>query len=444
MKIRYREIVEELAAAIRSGQLTSGTRLPTHRALSQQRHISLVTASRVYAELESMGLVGGELGRGTFVRDIALPPGLGIDQTALDSDTVDLNFNYPSLDNQGELLRSALRQIASQGDIESLLRYQPHAGRFSDREIFARYLATKGFTPSPDNLLIVNGAQHGLAITAMALLKPGSLVAVDALTYPGFKILASTLHLELVAIPVLAEGPDLIALNKLCKSRPVRAVYCMPTLHNPLGWVLSHAQRKEIAAIARQYDLLVIEDAAYAYLASRPPPPVAAFAPERTLFVTGFSKNVATGLRVGAVVCPAPYRAALERTIRATAWNTPSLITQLVSEWIQEGTVSRLERLKRRDARQRQSIARTQLAPLHIIGHPASYFLWLPLSEEIRAEQVASQLLKVNISVSTAEPFSTTSHTPQAIRLALGSVSQEALLPALTRVREVIEYERDR
>jgi len=444
VKIRYREIVEELAAAIRSGQLTSGTRLPTHRALSQQRHISLVTASRVYAELESMGLVGGELGRGTFVRDIALPPGLGIDQTALDSDTVDLNFNYPSLDNQGELLRSALRQIASQGDIESLLRYQPHAGRFSDREIFARYLATKGFTPSPDNLLIVNGAQHGLAITAMALLKPGSLVAVDALTYPGFKILASTLHLELVAIPVLAEGPDLIALNKLCKSRPVRAVYCMPTLHNPLGWVLSHAQRKEIAAIARQYDLLVIEDAAYAYLASRPPPPVAAFAPERTLFVTGFSKNVATGLRVGAVVCPAPYRAALERTIRATAWNTPSLITQLVSEWIQEGTVSRLERLKRRDARQRQSIARTQLAPLHIIGHPASYFLWLPLSEEIRAEQVASQLLKVNISVSTAEPFSTTSHTPQAIRLALGSVSQEALLPALTRVREVIEYERDR
>jgi len=444
VKIRYREIVEELAAAIRNGQLTSGTRLPTHRALSQQRHISLVTASRVYAELESMGLVSGELGRGTFVRDIALPPGLGIDQNALDPDTVDLNFNYPSLDNQGELLRSALRQIASQGDIESLLRYQPHAGRFSDREIFARYLATKGFTPSPDNLLIVNGAQHGLAITAMALLKPGSLVAVDALTYPGFKILASTLHLELVAIPVLAGGPDLIALNKLCKSRPVRAIYCMPTLHNPLGWVLSHAQRKELAAIARQYDLLVIEDAAYAYLASRPPPPVAAFAPERTLFVTGFSKNVATGLRVGAVVCPAPYRAALERTIRATAWNTPSLITQLVSEWIQDGTVSRLERLKRRDARQRQRIARTQLAPLNIIGHPAAYFLWLPLSEEIRAEQVASQLLKVNISVSTAEPFSTTSHTPQAIRLALGSVSQDALLPALTQVREVIEYERDR
>ncbi|WP_299999605.1 hypothetical protein [uncultured Cedecea sp.] len=53
-------------------------------------------------------------------------------------------------------------------------------------------------------------------------------------------------------------------------------------------------------------------------------------------------------------------------------------------------------------------------------------------------------MLKVSISVSTAEPFSATSHTPQAIRLALGSVSQKVLLPTQAGVREVTEYERDR
>jgi len=444
VKIRYKAIVLELANAIRNGQLSAGTRLLTHRALCQERGISLVTASRVYAELESMGLVSGELGRGTFVRDITVPPGLGIDQQTLPSDVLDLNFNYPTLDNQGELLRTALRRVASQGDIESLLRYQPHAGRMSEREVFARYIATTGFSPAPDNLLIVNGAQHGLAVVAMALLKPGDLVAVDALTYPGFKILASTLHLELVAIPVSAKGPSLEALDKLCQSRPVRAIYCMPTLHNPLGWVLSHTQRLKLADLARQYDLLLIEDAAYAYLASRPPPPLALYAPERTCYVTGFAKNIATGLRVGAVVCPERYRTALERTIRATTWNTPSLMTTLVSEWLQDGTVTRLESLKRRDAHQRQQIAKTQLAPLKIISHSHSYFLWLPLDEAIRAEQVVSQLLKANISVSTAEPFSTTVHTPQALRLALGSLSLDALTPALALIREVIDYERDR
>ncbi len=69
----------------------------------------------------------------------------------------------------------------------------------------------------------------------------------------------------------------------------MRAVYTMPTLHNPLGWVLNTGQRQALADLARQHDLLIIEDAAYARLVSRPPP-VVSYAPERTVYVTGFSK----------------------------------------------------------------------------------------------------------------------------------------------------------
>nr|VXZ87467.1 Uncharacterized HTH-type transcriptional regulator yjiR [Klebsiella pneumoniae] len=67
-------------------------------------------------------------------------------------------------------------------------------------------------------------------------------------------------------------------------------MYTMPTLHNPLGWVLNTGQRQALADLARQHDLLIIEDAAYARLVSRPPPPVVSYAPERTVYVTGFSK----------------------------------------------------------------------------------------------------------------------------------------------------------
>ena len=88
--------------------------------------MALVTATRVYAELEAMGLVSGEQGRGTFVREIALPPGHGIDQQVVAADVVDLNFNYPSLPGQADLLRQALRELAASGDLEALLRYQPH------------------------------------------------------------------------------------------------------------------------------------------------------------------------------------------------------------------------------------------------------------------------------------------------------------------------------
>ena len=123
-------------------------------------------------------------------------------------------------------------------------------------------------------MLIVNGAQHGLAVTLMALLKPGDVIAADALTYSGFKVLAEALHLEVVPIPVSDQGPDLAALDKLCRSRSVRAVYSMPTLHNPLGWVMPLTQREHLVAIARQHDLTIIEDAAYAFLVEDPPPSV--------------------------------------------------------------------------------------------------------------------------------------------------------------------------
>lgn len=126
---RYKKLVDALASDIRTGRLAPGARLPTHRALAAREGIAVVTATRVYAELETMGLVSREQGRGTFVRDIAVPAGHGIDQQAVATDAVDLNFNYPALPGQADLLRQALREVATSGDLDSLLRYQPHRGR---------------------------------------------------------------------------------------------------------------------------------------------------------------------------------------------------------------------------------------------------------------------------------------------------------------------------
>ena len=208
--------MDALASDIRAGRLAPGTRLLTHRQLAARDGMALVTASRVYAELEAMGLVSGEPGRGTFVREIALPPGHGIDQKSVAADAVDLSFNYPSLPGQADMLRHALRQLASSGDVESLLRYQPHRGRPGERATVARHLEQRGLAVGADRILIVNGGQHGLATTVMATLQPGDVVAADALTYPGFKVVAETLGLEVAPLPVTQSGPDLDALDRLC------------------------------------------------------------------------------------------------------------------------------------------------------------------------------------------------------------------------------------
>lgn len=438
-KAQYKALVDTIASEIRQGHLAPGTRLPTHRQLAWKKGVALVTATRVYAELEAMGLVSGETGRGTFVRESSLPHGLGIDQHAVAAGMVDLNFNYPSLPGQTELLRVALRQLALSGDLEALLRYQPHGGRPHERATVARHLASRGLKVSSDQVAIVDGAQHGLAIVAMALLQPGDVVATDALTYPGFKAVAQMHRLELVPIAASGQGPDLDALATMCKRRRVRAIYAMPTLHNPLGWVMSASRRRQLVAIARQYGLLIIEDAAYAFLAEDPPDPLVVLAPESTIYVSGLSKSVATGLRFGFVASPKEWMPKIERAIRATTWNTPGVMTAIACGWLEDGTVKRLESEKRKDAARRQRIAGATLDGLRCIRHPNSYFVWLALAEELRADRIAAALASENISVSTAEPFAVTRHVPHAIRLALGSVDLQTLEAALKKVRRTID-----
>ncbi len=437
-RARYKSLVDAYAADIRSGRLAPGTRLPTHRELAAKEKLALVTASRVYAELEAMGLVSGEAGRGTFVRETSLPPNHGVDQPDVAAGVLDLSFNYPSLPGQADLLRHGLRQLALSGDLEAHLRYQPHAGRQHERMSVANHLLTRGLHVQAEQVLIVSGAQHGLAVTMMALLKPGDVVAADALTYSGFKVLAQALHLELVPIAATDTGPDLDALESLCRRRPVRAVYTMPTLHNPLGWVQSAAWRDRLVSIARQHDLLIIEDGAYAFLAVAPPPPLAQLAPERTVYVSGLSKNVATGLRVGFVAAPTDRVPALERTIRATTWNTPGVMTAIACAWLDDDTVYTLEAQKRADAQARQALAREVLTGLHYVSHPVSYFLWMPLGEDARADRIAVALMQEHVAVSTAEPFSIAANVPHAIRLALGSVDMASLRTALIAVKRIV------
>jgi DNA-binding transcriptional MocR family regulator len=292
---RYKNIVDGFTTRIRSGKLVPGTQLPTVRALMKQHGLALATASRVYAELAAIGLVVGETGRGTFVRDTRLPRGIGLQQQYTRLEALDLTFSYPTLAGQAEMLREGLRGIAAAGDLDALLHSAPQGGREHERRIMARHLRNRTLRVPAEQVLIVNGAQQALAVTLLALFAPGDVLAIDALTYPGMKALALAHRLDLEALPRSDGQTDLDALEALCRRRPVRACYTMPTLHNPLGSVMPLEDRQRLAALAEKYDFLIIEDAAYAFLAEPAPEPIFRIAPQRCIYISGLSKSVAAG-----------------------------------------------------------------------------------------------------------------------------------------------------
>ncbi|MFF4291810.1 PLP-dependent aminotransferase family protein, partial [Streptomyces sp. NPDC001633] len=329
--------------------------------------------------------------------------------------------------------------MATSGDVEALLRQHPPGGHRHDRAIVATYLLGRGIDTVPHNVLLTSGTQQALDIVLHTLTRPGDVLAVDALTYPGIKLLSSAHDLDLAAIPVTATGPDLDALDQLCRTRPVRAIYTIPTVHNPLGWVLDREQRDRLAALARSHNCLIIEDGTYAFLEPSPPPPLQALAPERTCYVAGLSKNVAPGLRFGFAVLPDRHLETATSGLRTAAWGAPGVITALATGWIADGTVTRLEEERREDAAARQDIARAALADMDITAHPVSYIVWLELKSHQRPDHVATVLAAKGILVSTADAFATGPHRPRALRLALATPPRDELGAALRCLKDTID-----
>jgi DNA-binding transcriptional MocR family regulator len=436
-KARYSHFADMLGASIENGKLAPGTKLPTHRAFAEQFDIALATATRVYSELRRRGLVVGEAGRGTFVRDLGLPLTLGVQQTANDG-LIDLVFNMPGDAADPDILRAGLRRLATTGDLEAMLRYQPHGGRPHERKIIAANLDQSLGTIDPERLLVTSGGQHGLAIIGLGIFKRGDAIATDALTYPGFKSVAALQDLDLVPIEETqgAMNPD--DLERQCRERKLRAVYLMPTVHNPLGTVMDKTTRLRLIDVARQHDLLIIEDAAYAFLEPNPPLSLIALAPERTVHVGGFSKSLATGLRLGYVIAPECFTDPLLEAIRATTWNAPALISSLVTGWIEDGTLGRSEEVRRNDGAKRQKLLREAFGDIRVFSHPNAGFAWVPLEQGARAAPIVTCLKEQGISVSGAEPFATTIAIPQALRLAFGGVPKADLDAVLRTVVKAI------
>lgn len=437
---RYKSIVDDFTARIRSGRLTPGTQLPTTRELMRKYGVALATASRVYAELGEIGLVVGETGRGTFVRDTSLPRTMGLEQRPVRSGMIDLSLNHALLPGQDELLRAGLRGLAAAGDLDALLHPAPHGGRPHERRMFARHLRNRGIRVEGEQVLIVNGAQQGLSAAIMAMFQPGDVLAIDELTYPGMKNLAQQARLDMVPVPQRPRhgGMDLDRLDALCRRRPVRGIYVMPTLHNPLGLVMPQADRLRLAGMAEKYGFILIEDGAYAFLAEPAPPPIYTLAPQRTIYVCGLSKSVASGLRMGFMAVPPQWVADVEYAIRVSTWTASSLSIALACLWIDDGTVDRLEEGKRKDARRRQNRARRALEGVDVLSHPSSYFQWLSLPPDMRIDQVAASLERQGILVATSEPFSTSMRVPHAMRIVLSGIAPDVLEDVLLKVRREI------
>ena len=442
---RYARLTDALAAAISAGQLRPGEKLPTHRDLADRLGVTVGTVSRAYSEAALRGLVSGEVGRGTFVRPPAVAPGPP-DETGL----VDLSANHPPQFEDPALraeVERSLVALARRDDLLDVLDYPADGGNLRDREAGARWVSRTGLSARTDDVLVCSGSQHGITTVLATLLAPGDLLLTEELTFPGLKAVAGLLHLRLLGLPLDEHGLRPDAFEAACRQGGVKAVYVVPTLHNPTGNVMPETRRQEIARIAREHDVAIVEDDIHALLPEERPRPIAALAPERTYYLMSTSKILVPGLRVSYLVAPPGMFGRLAASLRATAWAAPPLMAALASTWIEGGTAEELLLDRRRAAARRQARVHERLgaAGLRFDAHPASYFVWLHLPEPWRSDTFAAEVRTRGLAVTPAEAFLVgRGAVPHAVRVCVGAARTEdelerglgALVDALAGGRE--------
>lgn len=439
---RYLRIVEALAEDIASGALSPGTRLPPYRDLAYALDVSPNTTSRAYREGVARALIQGEVGRGTFVR---APSGMGLagEPTDLRRPTegpIDLSRNLPCPGLGAAALAETLAVLSRGGPLAGLTDHQAEPGPMHHTEAAVSWLERCGVKAVADEVTITHGAQHGLLCALMAVMRPGDLLLTEALAYAPVKAMADRLALKIKAVPLDGEGLRADALEAICRGHAAKAIYLTPTLQTPTTATMGPDRRARVAEIARRHDLTLIEDDVFGLLKPDRPQPLAALAPERTVYVTSTSKCLGPGLRVGFVRAAAPLTTAIRRAVGLSCWMPAPLMVEIAAHWISSGTADHLTDRQRAEAADRQAIAAALLTDQNVRADPHGLHLWLALPTGWSAAAVAAEAAARGVQIVDGAAFAVDpAARPQAVRLCLShEPDRDRLTRGLRTLRTIL------
>lgn len=325
----YRQLRQALEHEIATGALDPDLPLPSSRELARELGLSRNTVNTAYAELEAEGFVDAEARRGLFVnkemleeaarsRDTPVPRSVDWSHHLNEHPDADMPEiaklrdwhlqPYPFVGGQIDpasfprlAWSRALREALEPPNLHYSLRdgIDEDDPALLDR-LCRNVLPGRGIEADPSRVLVTLGSQQGLDLLSHALLRTGSVVAVEDPGYPDTRHIFTRAGATLRYLPVDGSGvvppPDLAGVSLLALT---------PSHHSPTNVTLSVARRRLLLALAQEHDSLIVEDdydSEFRYQGSPSPAMKAMADSERVIYLGTFSKFLAPGLRLGYLV----------------------------------------------------------------------------------------------------------------------------------------------
>jgi GntR family transcriptional regulator/MocR family aminotransferase len=471
--VLYQQLYHALRRAILSGALAAGTRLPSTRTLARELGVSRNTVLLAYDQLLAEGYTVSHTGSGTYVastlpdvmhappstpessRDAAtasLPQLSAYGRRLLDSAPptspalaqhphpirYDFRYGVPAVAEFPQALwRRLLARRARAASLRSL-QYGPPEGYTPLRETIADYLRrARGVVCDPSQVMVVNGSQQALDLTARILLDPGDGVVIEEPHYLGARQAFVAAGARLLTVPVDAEGLNIATLPDAVAG--ARLAYVTPSHQFPSGAIMSLARRLGLLAWAERVGAYIIEDdydSEFRY-AGRPVEALQGLDRSgRVIYIGTFSKVLFPSLRLGYMVLPA----SLWRAFTTAKWladrHTAHLEQEVLTDFICEGHFERhLRRSRTRNATRREALLDALATSLgrrvEVSGANAGMHLlvWLRDVAPAEVETLIARAARAEVGLYSITPYYLT--PPQQAGLLLGYT---AMTPAAIRV----------
>ena len=349
-----------------------------------------------------------------------------------------------------ETFAAQMTKIAQESSAEAL-QYGPTEGFERTRDCIVEVMGAEGMSPDPDDIIVTTGGQQAIDLVTKTLVDPGDPVICEAPTYPGAVPVFCSYEADTHQVAIDDDGMRIdeleVLLDRLAgEGRRPKFIYTVPSFQNPAGVTMSAERRRRLVEIAREREVLVVEDNPYGLLRYEGE----ALAPlyqldggDYVLYLGTFSKILSPGIRLGWCVAPPPVMEKIVLGKQATDLCTSTLTQYFVAEYFSEGRwreyVADLTGIyrERRDA-MIEALER-HFPPQCAWSRPqGGLFLWATLPEYIDTSDLLAKALRDNVAFVPGAAAFVDGRGSSSMRLNFSASGPDEIREGIRRIGQVI------
>jgi 2-aminoadipate transaminase len=353
-----------------------------------------------------------------------------------------------------ELFTSLLAQVPT----AQALQYGPSEGLLGVREAITHVMAAENMSVDPDDVIVTTGGQQAIDLVTKALVDPGDVVIAEAPTYPGAVPTFCSYEADVIQIEMDADGMVIEALEETLarldrEGRQPKFIYTIPTFQNPAGVTMSLARRRRLVALARERELIVLEDNPYGMLRyegealptlrSLEVPAGCTDDNDFVIYTGTMSKILSPGVRVGWLVAPRPLLHKLILGKQSSDLCSSTLTQHFVAAYFAtadwRGYIDQLRELyhRRRDVIL-DALAEHLPAAASWTRPQGGLFIWVTLPDYIDTTDLLARALAENVAFVPGEAAFADGRGEHSMRLNFSSSTDDDIREGVRRIGKIV------